>query len=65
LITEDAIESLNDLIDGEFNMGDRGIKNVIHQMKIDGLEKTIGSNRYSDYLIPFKQLIEREIKQTI
>ena len=46
-------------------MGDRGIKNVIHQMKIDGLEKTIGSNRYSDYLIPFKQLIEREIKQTI
>jgi 5'-3' exonuclease len=65
LITEDAIESLNDLIDGEFNMGDRGIKNVIHQMKIDGLEKTIGSNRYSDYLIPFIQLIEREIKQTI
>ncbi len=64
LITEDAIQSLTDLIDGEFNMGNRGLKNVIQQMKIDGLEKTIGSTRYSDYLIPFKQLIEREIKQT-
>lgn len=64
LITEEAIESLNDLIDGEFNMNDRGLKNVISKMKFDGLEKTIGSNRYTDYLIPFKQLIEREIKQS-
>ena len=64
LITEDAIQSLDDLIDGEFNMNDRGLKNVIQKMKIDGLEKTIGPNRYSEYLIPFKQLIEREIKQS-
>jgi hypothetical protein len=34
-------------------------------MKVDGLELLIGSNRYKEYLIPFKQLIEREIKQTI
>jgi hypothetical protein len=45
-------------------MDDRGLKNALKQMKIDGLEKTIGSYRYADYLIPFKQLIEREIKQT-
>jgi len=64
LITKEAIEQLDELIDGEFNMDDRGLKNALKQMKIDGLEKTIGSYRYADYLIPFKQLIEREIKQT-
>jgi 5'-3' exonuclease len=65
MITEDAIQELNDLKEGYFDTEDRGIKNVLAQMKKDGLEKTIGSNRYPDYLIPFKQLIERELKQTI
>lgn len=65
MITEDAIQELSDLREGHFNSNDRGIKNVITKMKIDGLERTIGSNRYSDYLTPFKQLIERELKQTI
>lgn len=64
LITDDAIEQLNDLIDGVFNMDERNLKNVLKQMKVDGLEKTIGSYRYGEYLIPFKQLIEREIKQS-
>lgn len=64
LITDDAIEQLNDLIDGVFNMDERNLKNVLKQMKVDGLEKTIGSYRYDEYLIPFKQLIEREIKQS-
>jgi hypothetical protein len=37
----------------------------MERMKKDGLEKTIGSVRYGEYLIPFKQLIERELKQNI
>lgn len=65
IMTEDAIQDLNDLREGQFSAEDRGIKNVIQKMKIDGLERTIGSNRYSEYLTPFKQLIERELKQTI
>ena len=65
MMTEEAIRELNDLKEGEFDTSERGIKNVISQMKKDGLEKTIGSNRYSEYLMPFKLLIEREIKQTI
>ena len=64
LMTEKAIEDLNVLIEGELDGSDRGIKNVITKMKYDGLERTIGSNRYDEYLTPFKQLIEREIKQS-
>ena len=64
LMTENAIQSLNDLIEGEFDVNTRNIKNVFVQMKKDGLEKTIGVNRYDEYLIPFKQLIERELKHS-
>lgn len=65
IVTEDGANALKDLIEGEFDPKDRSIKNVISQMKRDGLERTIGSNRYSEYLLPFKQLIERETKKTL
>jgi 5'-3' exonuclease len=65
MMTEDAIQELDDLKEGEFNTTNRGIKNVLVKMKQDGLERTMGSDRYSEYLIPFKQLIEREFKKTI
>jgi hypothetical protein len=65
MMTEEAILELNHLKEGEFDVSERGIKNVLIQMKKDGLEKTIGSVRYPNYLMPFKQLMEREIKQTI
>jgi len=62
LMTETSINNLNFLIDGQFDTSDRGIKNVMQKMKIDGLDRTIGSNRNLDYLLPFKQLMEREIR---
>lgn len=65
MITEDAKEQLNDLIEGEFDTESRSLKNVLKFMKIDGLEKSIGSTRYPEYLIPFKQLIERELKKSV
>jgi len=65
MMTEDAIQELNDLKEGEFDTTNRGIKNALVKMKQDGLERTMGSDRYSDYLIPFKQLIEREFKKPI
>jgi 5'-3' exonuclease len=61
-VMADAVEELHNLIDGEFDMSDRGVKNVFHQMKVDGIDRVIGSHRYPDYLVPFKQLIERELK---
>lgn len=62
MITSDAIEELNVLKEGYFEMEDRGIKNVLIQMKKDGLDKTIGTERYAEYLLPFKKLMEREFK---
>ncbi len=64
MITQDAIEQLNILKEGNLNFKDRGIKNVLIKMKKHGLDKTIGTERYAEYLLPFKKLIEREIKQT-
>lgn len=65
LMTEDAIQELRNLIDSEIEMSDRGVKNVMVEMKKDGIDRTIGSYRYTDYLVPFKELIQREIKQSI
>ena len=59
-MTENAIEELDTLIHGQFDPTNRGIKNVLSLMKIDGLERSIGKERYKEYLIPFKRLIERE-----
>jgi 5'-3' exonuclease len=64
MITEDAKETLQNLIEGNFATEDRDIKNVLKFMKYDGLERTIGSTRYPEYLLPFKQLIERELKKS-
>ena len=47
-------------------MGDieeRGIKNAYTYMKRDGMDKQIESFS-TNYLLPFKKLIERERKQT-
>ena len=63
MMTEKAINNIEELIEAEFDSTNRGIKNVLIKMRYDGLERTIGANRYPEYLLPFKQLIERELKQ--
>ncbi len=63
LMTENAVDELHKLIDGRFEAAERGLKNVLTKMRTDGMEQQIGSIRYPDYLLPFKQLIEREHKQ--
>lgn len=59
-ITEDAINELEDLIDGTLENTGRDLKNVLKMMKRDGLDKALGEHRYSEFLIPFKKLIDRE-----
>ena len=63
MMTPKSIENLEFIMEGEFNPDERGVKNVYVKMKVDGIDRTIGSNRYPDYLVPFKQLMERELKQ--
>jgi 5'-3' exonuclease len=62
IMTETAIQELDYLVEGVFDTTDRSFKAVLTLMKKDGLEKTIGSSRYDEYLVPFKQLFERELK---
>ena len=60
LMTEDGIRELERLMDGTLDSSGRDLKNVLIMMKRDGLDKTIGDQRYPEYLIPFKKLIDRE-----
>ena len=63
LMTETAIESLNNLRSGYFDLEERSIKDVFKQLKIDGIDRLMNNTTYSEYLLPFKKLIEREQKQ--
>lgn len=60
MMTDDAIEALELLIDSPIDSSDRDLKNILRYMERDGMDKIIGEYRYSDYLVPFKKLIERE-----
>ena len=60
IMTKSAISDLEELIEGDLNSSGRDLKNVLKMMKRDGLDKSIGENRSTDFLIPFKKLIERE-----
>lgn len=64
-ITDDAITELEILKNGFFDDNEMGFKNILYMMKRDGVEDAIGTTRYPGYLIPFKELIKREIKTSI
>tara|TARA_R110000796_G_scaffold40062_6_gene99417 strand:+ start:13947 stop:14999 length:1053 start_codon:yes stop_codon:yes gene_type:complete len=61
LIDDNTKEKLNELKGPIGDMDNRGIKNVYNLMKRDGLAKEI-YNFSTEYLLPFKELIEREKK---
>lgn len=61
LLTEQAIENINDLIELPIIPDGRSIKNVYQYTKEDGMDEKIkGFN--IEYFLPFKRLIEREKK---
>ena len=53
MLTEDGISELEQLIDGTLDSSGRDLNNVLIMMKRDGLDRTIGDNRYPEYLLPF------------
>jgi 5'-3' exonuclease len=60
MLTEDAVREIEHLREGTLDSSGRDLKNVITMMKRDGLDKALGETRFSDFLIPFKKLIDRE-----
>jgi len=59
LITETALNNLEDLKTLPLDPDDRGVKNAYMLMKEDGMDREI-YNYSIDYFMPFKKLIERE-----
>jgi len=59
MMTQDGIEQLEELIDGFID--DIEFKEVYDMMVKDGLDKEMGEFRYQEFLIPFKNLLKREI----
>ena len=60
MITLNAINNLKDLKNTTLDNTGRDLKNVLKMMKRDGIDKALGEYRYSEFLIPFKKLIDRE-----
>jgi DNA polymerase-1 len=60
MITEKAMDELNELINGNFDYTDFSLKTILGLMKRDGLDKAMGASRYDDFLIPFKKLANRD-----
>lgn len=61
ILTEECENEVGDLLYLPLNMEDRSIKNFYEKLKRDGLNGTI-DNHYVNFLMPFKELIEREKK---
>ena len=64
MMTESGLERLDQYLDAPLNPEGRGIKNAYTLMKQDGINHIVGEQRYADYLVPFKKLMERELKKT-
>jgi DNA polymerase-1 len=60
MLTEKALQELEFLREGTLDSSGRDLKNLFSMMKRDGLDKALGEIRFSEFLIPFKKLIDRE-----
>lgn len=65
LMTETGLERLEEYLDAPLNPEGRSIKNAYTLIKQDGIDHIIGENRFTDYLVPFKKIMERELKKII
>jgi 5'-3' exonuclease len=63
-MSKDSIRELELLTEGELDPEGRSLKNVLSYLEKDGIKKLIGEVRYENYLLPFKELIIRETKNT-
>lgn len=64
LLTPESLNELKDLIEGDFDPSQKSTKKVYKWMERDGLDKILGEIRYSEFLLPFKKLEEREKRRS-
>jgi len=65
MLTDDAVEDLQQLIDTPLDKETRNLKDIHVKIKRDGIDKLASGVKHIDYLLPFKKLMERELKNTI
>jgi 5'-3' exonuclease len=65
MMTETGLSRLEAYLDAPLDPDGRGVKNAYSLIIEDGIDKIIGEHRFSDYLVPFKKLMNRERKKLI
>ena len=60
LLTDSAREKYRDLVFYPLNTDGRSIKNIYMKMKQNGLDRLITENRFPEYFLPFKKIMEKE-----
>lgn len=65
LMTDTGLERIEEYIDVPLNPEGRSIKNAYTLIKQDGIDHIIGETRFNDYLVPFKKIMDRELKKII
>jgi len=65
MMTEVGLNRILEYIDNPLDPEGRGVKNAYTLIKEDGIDKIIGEHRFADYLIPFKKIMERELRKTV
>ena len=61
-MTKECIDNMDNHMSLPINPDGRDMKNVYQFIKRDGLGRLIGTNNLTEYFMPFKKLMEREIK---
>lgn len=61
-ITPKAVITLKNLIEAPYNVRQKDFKGIIELMVRDGIDKAVGEVRMRDYLVPFKNLTNRNSK---
>jgi len=60
LMTNSGIEKIEDIIELPMNPEGRSLQNVYTKMKQNGLDRLITENRFANYMLPFKRIINKE-----
>jgi len=60
LMRPTALEKFDDVVSLPIDPEGRSVKNVYIKMKENGLDRLISENRFADYMLPFKKIIDKE-----
>lgn len=63
LMTNEAVEAMEDLMDSVIDPEDRTYENLYNLINEENIDEIKGATRFAEFFSPFKQLQEKEIKR--